>query len=295
MKATVGARGISVSFLGAVTRTWLLVACAVLAAHCGSVAGSGHPDATGSGGSNGDGGGSSPDAAVDVGGTADGTAMHDAAADGASDAGSAGCPALIGYWPADDDASDKVGNNVGVLQDGVTFARGQVGDAFVFDGTSSVVSTRAPGVQALGSWTYSFWINVVSYPNGDSTYFVDRNSASGPLVDLKASGTHCQFLIRYDDSSGLGGPIGGTITTGSWTHIALVRDVGRQFYLYVNGQNVGSTIDTAGSLTPPPFKLGRHFNAATGGFSGLIDELRIYDGALTAAQIQLLAQNQPCP
>ena len=294
-------------------------AFALAAGGCGSVSGNAHPDAEGTGGERAgmggvDGGGDAPvsgaggsssgtggalggggspqDGGADKG--ADGGPVADAPADSTGEAGSMECPGLIGYWPADDDASDKVGNNDGVLQDGVTFARGQLGDAFVFDGTSSVVVTRAPGVSALGSWTYSLWINVVSYPNGDNTYFVDRNSASLPLADLKASGNHFQFLIRYDDGSGLGGPIGGTILPGSWTHVALVRDAGRQFYLYVDGQNVGSTTDPGGSLTPTPFKLGRHFNATNGGFSGLIDEMKIYDGALTASQIQALAQNQPC-
>jgi hypothetical protein len=286
-----------------------VVALMSLVGACGSVGSSlsdagdgGHPSNTGDA-ADAPSSGSDAGGGLDTAGEPPADAAEDATApdagadtrDAAGEARSGECPGLIGYWPGDDDATDHAGNNDGTLQDGVTFARGQVGDAFMFDGTSSMVVPRAPGVQARGSWTYSLWINVAAYPNGDNTYFIDRNSPSAPLAGLVAHGSSFQFQVRYDDGSGLGGPVGGTISVSTWKHVAMVRDAGKQFYLYVDGQNVASIPDSGASLTPPPFKLGRHFNAANSGFSGLIDELKVYDGALTSSQIQALAQKQPCP
>ena len=92
--------------------------------------------------------------------------------------------------------------------------------------------------------------------------------------------------------------MGGAIETNVWTHIAMVRDAGKHFYLYVNGQNVANAPDSVGdagtvpALTPPAFKLGRHFSYS--GFSGFIDDFQIYNNALSDAQIQALAGLQPC-
>ena len=73
--------------------------------------------------------------------------------------------------------------------------------------------------------------------------------------------------------------------TGAWTHLAVTYD-GANLRLYVNGVQTasraltGSIVTTTGLL-----KIGG--NAVSGEwFNGLIDEVRIYNRALTAAQIQ---------
>jgi hypothetical protein len=215
-------------------------------------------------------------------------------AGGSGGTGGGGCPNLLNYWPADDKPADAVGNDDLVLQNGVTFALGKFGDAFSFNGSDSAVATRAPSLPAQGSWTYTLWINVYSYPNGDATLFIDRTTNTLGLISLKATGSSFEFQIRYDDGSGLAGSVGGTIRTNTWTHLALVRDVSQRFHLYVDGQDVASTPDNGASLTPPVLKLGQHAVAANSGFTGLIDELRIFDAALSGAQIQALANNQLC-
>jgi len=224
-------------------------------------------------------------------------------AGGSVDAGGAECPGLIGYWPGDDDAKDHAGTNDGIV-DGVTYARGKKGDAFEFNGTSSLVSTTAPALSPTGSFTYALWVNIASYVtdaggtigDGAGSYIIDRSSATNPLVGLKVVGGKFGFQVRYDDNTGLGGAVGGTVELNAWTHVAMVRDAGKHFYLYVNGQNVANAPDVreAGSpaLTPPAFKLGRHFSLS--GFSGLIDEFKIYNNALTETQIQSLAGLRSC-
>jgi hypothetical protein len=45
---------------------------------------------------------------------------------------------LISWWPGDNTAIDIQSGNNGTLQNGATFASGEVGQAFSFDGSSSV-------------------------------------------------------------------------------------------------------------------------------------------------------------
>ena len=49
---------------------------------------------------------------------------------------------IVGWWPADDDAGDVLGNNPGLLQSGATFAPGKVGNAFELNGKSAHVRIR---------------------------------------------------------------------------------------------------------------------------------------------------------
>ena len=200
---------------------------------------------------------------------------------------------LLTWLPANGNAEDVVDANDGTLQDGATFNSGIVGQAFSFDGVSSVTLTNPPAVSNLGSWTYDLWINVSSFTNGGigdglGSYFVDRTAETQNLADLKAVDNQFAFQIRYDDGTGLGGPIGGSINLGTWTHIAMVREFGVNFHLYVNGQLVSSSPDTGGSLTPPTPKLGHHDLSSLAGFVGLIDEFEIFDRDLSGVEIRAL-------
>ncbi len=200
---------------------------------------------------------------------------------------------LVSWLPGDGNADDIVGTNDGTLQNGATFALGLVGQAFSFDGTSSVTLSSLPAVSNLGSWTYDIWINVSSYTNGsiqagDGSYFIDRTSETLNLADLKAVNNQFAFQVRYDDGTGLGGPVGGAINGGVWTHIAMVREFGVAFRLYVDGSLVASTADNGNSLTPPIPKLGHHALPTLLGFEGLIDEFEIFDRALSQSEIQAI-------
>src|SRR5690242_8648145 len=48
-------------------------------------------------------------------------------------------PGMVGWWPGDSNANDIQGSNNGTLQNGATFATGEVGPAFSFDGVNDFV------------------------------------------------------------------------------------------------------------------------------------------------------------
>lgn len=74
----------------------------------------------------------------------------------------------------------------------------------------------------------------------------------------------------------------------NWTHVAMVREYGVAFHLYVDGQLVASSLDNGNSLTPHTPKLGHHDLPSLSGFVGLIDEFEIFNRALSQAEIQAI-------
>ena len=54
-------------------------------------------------------------------------------------------PGLVGWWAGEGNASDSAGTNNGALYGGMSFAAGEVGQAFSFDGSSGYVEMPASG------------------------------------------------------------------------------------------------------------------------------------------------------
>jgi Concanavalin A-like lectin/glucanases superfamily len=76
-----------------------------------------------------------------------------------------------------------------------------------------------------------------------------------------------------------------TLAANTWTHLALTYD-GATIRLYVNGTQVSSLAQTGTIVSSTnPLQIG---GDSTFGqyFAGMIDEVRVYNVALTATQIQ---------
>ncbi len=68
---------------------------------------------------------------------------------------------LRGWWPGDRTAVDIQGTNDGVLFGSATFAPGQVGQAFRFDGVDDFVdSQNQVGITGTGVRSIEFWVNI---------------------------------------------------------------------------------------------------------------------------------------
>ncbi|MGQ0641336.1 MAG: PxKF domain-containing protein [Gemmatimonadaceae bacterium] len=157
-------------------------------------------------------------------------------------------------------------------------------------------SPPLPNVSDIAGLTFELWIRLDSYTSGGifdggGSYFIDRLVSARPgaensVFSLKAVGGQFAMQVRYGDLTGLGGPIGGNIVLGQWTHIAMVRDYAVAFHLYVDGTLVASSPDNGRSLRLETTKLGHHFESALLGYVGRLDEFAIYSRALSQAEIQ---------
>ena len=176
------------------------------------------------------------------------------------------------------------GNN-GTLSNATWSVTGKFGSSLSFNGTNSHVSVPdSTSLDLTTGMTVEGWVRLnvaggfrtllVKERPGDLVYGVYANTdGNRPQSQVTVNGTP-----RWIDGTA-------AVPPGVWTHVAATYDGATQ-RLYVNGTQVAS-LALAGSITTSnsPVKIGG--NAIWGEWlNGLIDEVRIYNRALSATQIQ---------
>ncbi len=183
-------------------------------------------------------------------------------------------------------AVDQSGNgNLGTLSNATWSTTGKFGNALSFNGTNASVSIPDSNSLDLSTgMTIEGWVQpatgggfrtlIVKERPGDLVYGLYSNSDTNRPQSQVTIGTTAHLL---DGTA--------AAPSGIWTHLAATYD-GTTQRLYANGTQV-ATLAVAGSIltSTSPVKIGG--NSIWGEwFSGLIDEVRIYNRALSATEIQ---------
>ncbi len=191
----------------------------------------------------------------------------------------------------------------GVAQDGVAvsdprFEAGATASgepAVSFDGNDAFATSLVPGISPHSGFVFFVvckggeGMTSGQVNDGSGAYLWDRDATvDPPLTSLKVVSGRYGFQKRYDDGSGLGGPVSTTaISTTQFQVVAIRRNpaLGR-FELWVDGTLEANSPDSGASLTPQPIVIGRHATESNGGFIGEIAELLVYQDALSDAEFQ---------
>jgi hypothetical protein len=218
---------------------------------------------------------------------------------------------LVSWWPGDGNANDIIDRNDGILKGGATFASAKVGQGFFLDGIDDFVDAGNDPILHVsdGDFTVDAWVffnelahppggNIIA-PQGDMS-IVDKMSTNA--VNGNIDGWR---LLKQDDNRFyfcLGGGEAGdgcndpaftvysttVSTTGVWFHIAAVKSA-TSFSIYVNGQLQDSRSPVPSFLDTHSANLRIGSNAVEGShLNGLIDEVEIFNRALSTAEIQAI-------
>jgi len=220
---------------------------------------------------------------------------------------------LVSRWAGEGNANDLSSGNHGQLEGGAGYVSGHVGKAFSFDGTGQVrVAHNANlNVQALTieAWVYPALVDgvmdTIVCKEPDAAMYQYYLAIRGPDNSYGA-GTIPRGNLAFYLTEANGLPItglpsneffgwvdgGGQIPLFTWTHVALTFD-GSSAKAYLNGVLTRNITGLTGmsNVTSGPFRIGSRSDFQIGitpqdRFNGLIDEVALYNRALSASEIQ---------
>lgn len=218
-------------------------------------------------------------------------------------------PALVAYWPLDEGSGTTTNDSTGKLAGkirGAAWTPGKFGSALRFDGVRACV--ELPNTSELdrlqtGSYTLSLWVNLESRPApGGGSYGILMKPGYHMGLSVSEWGRFQMgqwFLekqARYAQFDS-----GTAYETGRFHHVASVVDATAGVTrVYVN-----SVLDKEGSWIPKtptvdfqsnPWRIGAVSSDAGDSGSGsktVIDDVRLYSRALSAAEVGVLFQARP--
>ncbi len=209
--------------------------------------------------------------------------------------GNAELAGLVGWWKFDETQGTSArdssgGNHDGTLIGHATWGRGRIGGAVALDGSGGHVKIAdASAFDFGGELTIAAWVNLHSVPSawtaiitkGDSAW---RMSTMGQDKKIHFSVNH------YDRTEGANGST--ELTLNQWHHVAAVYD-GKTERIYVDGK-LDSTQPWPGGISQndADVLIGENAERMGRGFDGLIDDVRVYDYALSEGEIKGLATGQ---
>ncbi|MGW4411944.1 LamG-like jellyroll fold domain-containing protein [Nonomuraea sp. NPDC004702] len=210
---------------------------------------------------------------------------------------------LVGHWKLDEDGGLSAADSSGratpaALAGAATWTDGWLDGALALDGATGYAQTAAPAVATGSGFTVAVWTQLDYLPAKDTAAVAQPGARAAGFqlgfdkeqgrwaLGMAAADTDTAALVRTR-SDAVPAPL-------EWTHVAGVYDaLAGELRVYVNGRLSATTVTPHVSTwtATGPLQLGRSKTAGvfTGYWPGTVDDVRTYDGVLSAEQIAQLA------
>jgi Concanavalin A-like lectin/glucanases superfamily len=206
----------------------------------------------------------------------------------------------VGVWPLNEGkgtaANDISGHrDNGSLEGLAQWTKGRFQDGVAFNGNAAAVNVPGSPVLEPTTVSVSAWVDSATSPGNDK--YIVAKGANGCLAASYGLYTGVNGGLQFYASSnqGLSWTIspdaGQSVWNGQWHHVVGTYD-GSSVRLFLDGRQVGSgTPDTApiayGLPTSNDLQIGNYPGCSGLGFSGSIDEVKVFDRALGSGEIAL--------
>ena len=211
---------------------------------------------------------------------------------------------LVSHWKLDEEpgmtASDSEGRNDGTIIDAIRI-NGVLEGALDFDGSGDYVDVGNDDSLEINitnsSITISAWVYPKTLDNYKPVFIADDYDGAyyGYMLMITPDG---YVWLTYGDGTGAGPDNRRTKTgttslqTNKWYYVVGIIRGATDMSIYINGYDDGGTYSGNGgevSYSSAPASIGRvRFGTLDNEFNGTIDEVMVFDRALTEGEIRIL-------
>lgn len=204
---------------------------------------------------------------------------------------------LIGWWPFSGNANDSSGNNNNGTVMGATLTTDRFGNtnsAYQFDGSSSYITI--PNSSSLQSPGYRLsmtaWVNLAGYSLVGQPFnpILSKNNdgANAYMYRFTVNFVGLGFYASVNNWNNNTGGFGDTLINSEWYLLTAVLDSNIS-YFYLNDSLIGTQVFATNITTDNyPLEIGRDMPGITEIFNGKIDDVGIWNRALTQQEINNL-------
>ncbi len=200
-----------------------------------------------------------------------------------------GRDAIVAAYHLDGDTLDSSGNMLdGIIAGDPAFVEGPMGMALQLDGVDDYVECGvSPLFDLVEQVTLSAWVRPNDIGNGQDNPWVGKGDVSYALKGFR-TGNVVEFFI-YDSTWVTAHADVGDAFNGEWHHAAGSYD-GAQLKVYIDGE-LSAVTDHVGAmaLSASSINIGKNSDKSNRFYDGAIDEVAIYNRALTDGEIAKLA------
>jgi hypothetical protein len=202
---------------------------------------------------------------------------------------------LVGYWDferitEDGIVPDASGNNNHGQAFGVSLAPGKVGNALQFSGNYVDIADPEGLAFGEGDFTASLWVKPDRLDEFMTLlWYGDVGAQANAWYVRTQQYDKMFFRTGGDGAETLAGTSQAVLTAGKWTHVA-VRRKANEMKIYIDGQEAMTKVTT---LTfningKNLLRIGKPMTGNTRSWMGMIDEVRLYNYALSETELRRL-------
>ncbi|MDW3209881.1 MAG: DUF2341 domain-containing protein [Reichenbachiella sp.] len=203
----------------------------------------------------------------------------------------------LGVWHLHDNEEDATPNEYDGTNNGTDVITGRFGNGRDFDGVGDFIELASfPDLQQ--DFSITAWVNPTNVNAGSRVFIDDDNNTQGYALSIGDPGSgRVRFYSRGTNPISVDGGAGQAATAAAWNFVSGVADynAGGSRIIYVNGQEAANVSHTSqmGVDVGSAAIGGETLSGETGNrFTGIMDEVRVYNGLLSPERIQTEYNNQ---
>ncbi len=199
---------------------------------------------------------------------------------------------LVAWYPFCGNTSDYSGNGYNLTNGGATLATDRFGNAncaYHYNGINNSMQLSGLLPLPVANFTFSCWMVADNIQDGVVVYNGNSNTDGVGVVYDAGSATPGYNVTMLD--GGICFCMSVFATLHQWHHVVLMRNAG-MFSLYIDTVLV-STSPTTFSTPTGIFTVGMDYTNGTNPYSGTIDDISVYNRAITDSEIKRLYYFDP--